>query len=158
MTPLLDYLQAQLLAAQLPGLLRESITPYISEAVPHYALPYDPDGKIAPDAPITMEITPPSTLVIRPFSGDLLDLVLVLNLILDDLAPMSRGEDKRLKISAEPLDNESAVVVITLNMRERVRYLPTPDGNLVINGIHYQRDPLQLPPTPRQLVTVRDVG
>ena len=158
MTPLLEHLQEQLLAAQLPGLSRENVTIYISEAQPRYATPYDPEGLLPPDLPIDMEMTPPATLVIKPYAGDLLDLLLVLELILDDLAPASRGNDQRLKVSAEPLDNHESIIVITLALRERIRYSPADDGNLLINGRYYRRDALPVRPEPPPLNAVRYVG
>lgn len=158
MTPLLSRLQEQLIAAQLPGLSRENLTPYITEAQPRYATPYDPDGLLPPDLPIDMEMTPPATLVIKPFCGDLLDLLLVLELILDDLAPNSRGNDQRLKISAEPLDNNESIVVITLALRERIRYSPAEDGNLMINGRYYRRQSLTERPEPQPLNIIHHAG
>lgn len=158
MTPLLNHLQAQLIAASVPGLSRENVTVYISEAHPRYATQYDPEGLLPPDLPIDIEMTPPATLVIKPFAGDLLDLLLVLELILDDLAPASRGDDQRLKVSAEPLDNRESIVVITLSLRERIRYSPSADGNLMINGRYYRREPLPVTPAlPQPLNTVRYV-
>lgn len=142
MTPLLDRLQNLLLAAQLPGLNREAVTLYIAEAQPHYSIPYDPDHQLPADEPITLELTPPATLVIKPFEGDLLDLILTLELILDELAPNSRGNANRLTISAEPLSDSSAVLVISFKLRERIRYVPSAAGNLTINGIHYRREPI----------------
>lgn len=149
MTPLLDRLQTLLLAAQLPGLNREAVTLYVADAQPHYSIPYDPNHQLPQDEPITLELTPPATLVIKPFDGDLLDLILTLELILDELAPHSRGNANRLTISAEPLSDSSAVIVISFKVRERIRYIPSASGNLTINGIHYQREtvPLNLPLT-----------
>jgi hypothetical protein len=158
MTPLLNHLQAQLIAAQLPGMSRENLVLYLTEAQPRYATPYDPEGLLPPDAPIEMELTPPITLLIKPYGGDLLDLIMVLNLILDDLAPASRGNDQRFTVSAEPLDNRESVVVITLALRERIRYIPATDGNLMINGRYYRREALPVRPEPQPLNTVRYVG
>ncbi|OQX16188.1 MAG: hypothetical protein BWK73_04810 [Thiothrix lacustris] len=157
MTPLLNHLQDLLFAAALPGLNRESVTLYIAEATPEYSIPFDPDGLIAAGSPLTLGMTPPATLVIRPFEGDLIDLVMVLNIILDDIAPATRGNDKRLKISAEPLSVNSAIIVITLQLREIIRYVPTQSGNLNINGILYEREPLQIPALPQNLNSIRHV-
>jgi hypothetical protein len=156
MTPLLTKLENMLISTRL--VTREQVTTYITEATPEYALPYDPDGKLAADAPIEMGITPPATLVIKPFAGDLLDLLLSLELILDDLAPQSRGNDKRCKVSAEPLDDHESVIVVSLSLRERVRYVPAADGNLDINGITYKREALQERPALLPLHSVRYVG
>lgn len=157
MTPLLTYLQDQLLAAQLPGLSRDTLTLYFADAHPAYTLPYDPDGKLMAGSAIELELTPPATLVFNPFTGDLLDLILTINLLLDDLAPATRGNDKRLTISAEPLSATDSIVVITLKLRERIRYVPDVAGNLTINGTHYRREALQLPPMPIPLNEIRYV-
>ena len=157
MTPLLNHIQDLLIAAQLPGLNRETVTPYITEASPKYITKHDPDNRLPPGLPIDLELSPPITLVIKPYAGDLLDLILVLNLILDDLAPASRGNDQRLKISAEAIDTSTSIVIITLTLRERICYVQSDTGNLTINGLHYRREPLQLRPDPLPLNTVRHV-
>lgn len=158
MTPLLNHLQDELINAKLPGFSREGLTIYITEARPAYVAPFDPDQRLPPDSPITLEFSPPASLVINPFAGDLIDLTLVLNLILDDLAPASRGDDKRLRISAEVLDDKTSVVVIALTLRERIRYIPAADGNLTINGTHYKREAPQPLPQPQPLNEIRHVG
>lgn len=158
MTPLLNRLQTLLLAAQLPGLNREAVTLYIAEAQPHYSIPYDPDHQLPADEPITLELTPPATLVIKPFEGDLLDLILTLELILDELAPNSRGNANRLTISAEPLSDSSAVLVISFKLRERIRYVPSEAGNLTINGIHYRRESIPENPLLTPLSQIVYVG
>lgn len=158
MTPLLDHLQALLIAAQLPGLNSETLIPHIVEAKPQYITKHDPDNLLPAGMPIELEMQQPLTLLVKPFAGDLLDLILTLNLILDDLAPASRGNAQRLTVSAEALDNESLIVIITMNLRERIRYVQSDTGNLTINGLHYHREPLQTRPEPQPLNTIRYVG
>lgn len=155
MTPLLNRLQEALVATQLVN--REQLEVYFIEAQPAYSIPFNPNGQLPPDATIEMEITPPATLVIKPFAGDVLDLMLALNLILDDLAPAGRGNDKRFTVSAEVLDDRESVLIITLKLRERVRYIPSETGNLSINGVFYQRESVEALPTPPLLKEIRYV-
>ncbi|OQX16195.1 MAG: hypothetical protein BWK73_04845 [Thiothrix lacustris] len=63
-----------------------------------------------------------------------------------------------LDISAEPLSVNSAIIVITLQLREIIRYVPTQSGNLNINGILYEREPLQIPAIPKTLNSMQRVS
>lgn len=144
MTPLLTQFQTSLIES---GMVRaDQVTLYITEATPEYSVPFDPDGNIPPEEPITLGIQPPATLVINQFSGDLIDLCLVCNIILDDMEPAPSGDNHRLKVSAEPLSGSESTVVIYLKLAETIRYIPDSEGPFTIDGESFKRDNTPRPP------------
>lgn len=138
MTPLLKTLQEQLLQTDL--ITPEQLTVYFHRAKPDYTPPFDPHEQLPTDKPITLGMTHPVNLVINPYAGDLVDLLLVLNLILDDLQPASRDDPERLTVSAEVLDTGESILVIECKLHEKLCYIPNPEGHIEINGVRFQRD------------------
>ena len=137
MTPLLAKFQADLIAT---GMVRaDQITIYITEAKPEYTLPFDPDENNPPTKPVSLGIAAPATIVVQPFGGDIIDLMLVCNLILDDMEPAPKGDANRLKVSAEPLNKDESVIVMNITLQETIHYIADPEGPFNINGHTFSR-------------------
>lgn len=155
MTPLLMQFQNKLIES---GMLRaDQVTIYLTEVSPDYELPFDPDGHSQPCQIITLGLSAPATVVINPFSGDLVDLILVANLILDDMEPAAIGNANRLKISAEPLNKTESIIVMHVTLDETIQYVADESGHLTIDGVKFKRH-VELRPGLKPLHSVNYVG
>lgn len=141
MTPILTVLQEQLLQSEL--VTAEQLTVYFHRTKPNYTPDFDPNQQLPADRPITLGMKHPVSVVINPYSGDLVDLLLVLNLILDDLQPASRQDPERLTVSAEVLDGQESILVVEFELNEKLTYIPDPDGHIEINNVRFKRDDSQ---------------